>query len=230
MARRMAILQSNYIPWKGYFDLIGSVDEFVIYDEVQFTKNDWRNRNRIKTPAGPAWLSIPVGQRIDRRICDVTISDPGWQRKHWLSLEMNYRRSRYFEQISESIRPLYLDRTYARLSDVNLTFIRAICKLLSIETRITWSASYATAAGRSCRLAEICALAGCDTYVSGPSARAYLETAEFEQRGLKVEWFRYGPYPRYAQLWGDFVHEVSVLDALFNCGPETPRHIRSEPE
>ncbi|CAM5188627.1 putative protein [Castellaniella defragrans] len=132
--KKVAILQSNYIPWKGYFDLIAHVDEFILYDDVQFTKNDWRNRNRIKTPQGVQWLSIPVGQNINRRIRDVAI-DARWQPVHWKTLAQNYRRAPHFTEIAEILEPLYSESAYQSLSQVNRRFIEAICGYLSIGRR-----------------------------------------------------------------------------------------------
>src|ERR1044072_7184086 len=101
MTKKVAIVQSNYVPWKGFFDLIAAVDEFVLYDDAQFTKNDWRNRNKIKTPQGVKWLTVPVGQNINRRIRDVALTDHGWQAKHWRTLEANYRRAHCFDAVAE---------------------------------------------------------------------------------------------------------------------------------
>ena len=103
--KKVAILQSNYIPWKGYFDLIAAVDEFILYDDVQFTKNDWRNRNKIKTPQGAQWLSIPVGQNISRRIRDVELPDTKWQLRHWKTIQSNYGRALYFEEVAAILSP-----------------------------------------------------------------------------------------------------------------------------
>ena len=145
--KHVAILQSNYIPWKGYFDMIAAVDEFILYDDMQFTKNDWRNRNKIKTPKGTEWLSIPVGGAINRRIRDVDLKSPVWQKKHWRTLEMNYRRSHCFDEIAGWLAPLYLSEAYINLSQVNRIFIEAICNYLDITTKISNSWDYNLAEG-----------------------------------------------------------------------------------
>lgn len=224
--KKVAILQSNYIPWKGYFDIIASVDEFILYDEVQFTKNDWRNRNRIKTPAGLQWLSIPVGTDLQRRVRDVPLPEGGWRRRHWRSLECNYRRAAHFAETEPLVRPLYQAGAQATLSQLNRAFIEAICGYLGITTRITDSSLYRPAGSRSERLVDLCAQAGAGVYVSGPSARAYLDEAAFQARGMAVAWVDYSGYPPYPQLWGEFVHEVSILDLLFNCGRESSRFMK----
>ena len=224
--KRVAILQSNYIPWKGYFDLIAAVDEFILYDDAQFTKNDWRNRNRIKTPEGLQWLSIPVGPSISRRIRDVELPDARWQEKHWKTLEANYRRASHFAEVAGVFEPLYRSRSYSSLSVLNRAFIEAVCRYLGISTPIANSWDYALAGGRIDRLVAIAEQAGAHEYVTGPSARNYLDESAFAGRGIKVSWFDYTGYPEYPQLWGGFSHEVSILDLLFNCGRDAARYMR----
>ena len=231
--KRVAILQSNYIPWKGYFDLIAHVDEFIIYDDMQFTKNDWRNRNKIKTPQGLNWLTIPVGQNISRRICDVTIENEAWQAKHWKSLVANYGRAEFFEEIASWLRPLFTEVRYASLSEVNRCFIEAICGYLGIETKISSSRDYDLIEGKTERLVSLCQQSGAAEYVSGPAARDYLDERIFHDQRLSVSWFSYNGYPEYPQLWGGFEHGVSILDLLLNCGPNSNiwmKSVRKSPE
>lgn len=223
--KRVAILQSNYVPWKGYFDLIASVDEFVIYDEVQFTKNDWRNRNRIKGPNGVSWLSIPVGPDINRRILDVQLPPGNWAAKHWLTIQSNYGRARHFKPMAARLEPFFIRQLPQSLSEWNRLLIEEICDILGITTRITTSEAYTLEGDRSARLAAICAQAGADCYLSGPSAKSYLDQEAFSARGIRVEWFSYAGYPRYSQLWGEFEHAVSILDLLFNCGAEAANYM-----
>lgn len=223
--KKVAVLQSNYIPWKGYFDLIAAVDEFIIYDEMQFTKNDWRNRNQIKTPQAVQWLTVPVGQNIQRRICDVSLTDR-WQAKHWKSLESNYRRAAYFETISRWLQPLYLQARYDNLSQLNVTFIKAVCEYLGITTRISHSQDYRLIDGKTERLVDLCLQAGASEYISGPAARGYLQVELFNVHNISVQWFDYSGYPEYPQLWGPFTHGVSILDLLFNCGPQSKAYMR----
>ncbi|MGS1110738.1 WbqC family protein [Achromobacter anxifer] len=224
--KTVAILQSNYVPWKGYFDLIAAVDEFVIYDEVQFTKNDWRNRNQIKTPQGTQWLSIPVGADIQRRICEVELPAGPWPEKHWKTLAANYGRAPYFDDVARWLKPLYLERRYQRLSELNLAFIKAICGYLGIGTKISDSSDFEHTPGKTGRLVGLCRQAGAQRYISGPAAKAYLDESEFSAVGIRVEWFDYAGYPEYPQLWGEFEHAVSVLDLLFNCGAGSPQYMR----
>ncbi len=224
--KKVAILQSNYIPWKGYFDLIAAVDEFIIYDDVQFTKNDWRNRNQIKTPKGLEWLSVPVGQKISRAIREVEIPTHDWQAQHWQKLETNYRTAAHFEEVAQWLKPLYLDENHTNLSVMNRHFIEAICQRLGITTTLRWSWDYAFSEGKTERLVDLCKQAGATQYISGPSAKDYLNVGLFTEHGIGVEWFDYAGYPEYPQLWGPFTHPVSILDLLFNCGKTSAKYMR----
>ncbi len=224
--KTIAILQSNYIPWKGYFDMIAAVDEFIIYDDARFTKNDWRNRNQIKTPQGVKWLTVPVGQHISRRIRDVELPDGKWQVKHWKTIESNYCRAQHFEEISAIFGPLYLRRQHTRLSWLNRELIETVCAYLGIGTKIKNSWDYQLIEGKSERLVDLCVQAGANEYISGPAAKDYIEEEAFTDRGIKLRWFDYCGYPEYQQLWGTFIHEVSILDLLFNCGKNAPHYMR----
>lgn len=225
--KKVAILQSNYIPWKGYFDLIAAVDEFILYDEMQFTKNDWRNRNLIKTPQGVQWISVPVGQDIRRRICDVELT-PDWQYKHWKTLQSNYRRAPFFEEVAQWLEPLYLVDTHKVLSQMNRKFLEAICQYIGIETPITncWDYKLVDDAVRTARLVDLCQQAGATHYLSGPLAKNYIDLQLFDNARISLEWFDYSGFSEYPQLWGDFVHGVTVLDLLFNCGKNAHRYMR----
>lgn len=225
--KRVAILQSNYVPWKGYFDLIASVDEFVLYDDMQFTRRDWRNRNRIKTPTGLQWLTVPVmvKGRFEQPIRETRIDGSRWAVRHWKALECSYRRAPAFDAVADWLEPMYR-RTWTHLSLLNRALIEAVCARLNITTRLTNSWDYAPVEGRSERLASICEQAGAQIYVSGPSARDYLDEAAFRRRNIAVEWFDYGPYREYAQLWGAFEHQVSILDLLFNAGAKASGLVR----
>ena len=219
--KRVAIVQSNYIPWKGYFDLIRRVDEFVLLDEVQFTRRDWRNRNRIKTASGLHWLTIPVESkgRYRQKVSETRISDSSWADRHWRSILHAYAKAARFDDFGPAIRNLYREAAaIERLSDVNRLFLEHLCALLDVETAITRSTDYALTEGASERLVAICAQAGAEVYLSGPSARAYLDLDLFAEKGIRVEWMDYSSYPEYPQLHGPFEHAVSILDLLLNTG------------
>lgn len=226
--KKVAIVQSNYIPWKGYFDLIAAVDEFILFDEMQYTRRDWRNRNRIKTPEGIQWLTVPVvvKGKYDQKIRETEIDGSLWSAAHWKSLELNFRRSNHFDEIAEWLKPLYLYDEHTHLSFLNQKFIKAICDYLGILTRITSSSEYRLVEGKSERLADLCLQAGAQEYLAGPASKDYIEEKVFLDSGIKLSWFSYDGYPEYPQLWGEFAHEVSILDLLFNCGKESPRYMK----
>lgn len=223
--KRIAIIQSNYIPWKGYFDLIHSVDEFVLFDDVQYTRRDWRNRNRIKTPAGPQWLTIPVANkgRYFESINSMVVSDPDWAVTHWRSIAANYSRAPYFSMYADTLKDLYLGCTETLLSLVNRFFLQSLCDMLGIRTKLSCSSDYALLPGKTERLVSICAQAGADVYVSGPAASSYLEGSQFQAANIELRYMAYDGYPEYHQLFPPFEHRVSVIDLLLNEGPGAPR-------
>jgi len=223
----IAVVQSSYVPWKGYFDLLRSVDEFVLFDDVQFTRRDWRNRNKIKTPHGTQWLTIPVEVKgkYHQRIRDVLVSEPGWGRSHWKTLTHSYSRARHFDRYRETFEPIFADESERSLSRINHRFIRVICDILEIDTRVSWSSDYELVDGASERLVAICKQAGATEYLSGPSARAYLREELFRDAGIEVRYMDYAGYPCYEQLHPPFEHAVSVLDLIFNTGPDAPKYL-----
>lgn len=224
--KKVAILQSNYIPWKGYFDLIASVDEFIIYDDVQYTKNDWRNRNIIKTPRGEQWLTIPASRGSDQKIREVRVTNPSWAGRHWKTLQANYAKTQYFSQTRNWLQPLYENMASDYLSQINIIFIRKICAVLGIDTKIRDISEFTASGRRTDRLVNVCEETDAVCYVSGPAAKSYLDVDLFHAANIEVEWFNYSEYQQYKQLWGEFVHTVSIVDLLFNCGPEARRYMR----
>jgi hypothetical protein len=225
----VAIVQSNYIPWKGYFDLINSVDEFILYDTVQYTRRDWRNRNLIKTRDGLRWLTIPVQVkgRYLQTIQETKISDPGWSRRHLETIRHSYRRAPFLDQYESFLIGLYRDCSNVLLSEVNERFLRAICQVLGISTVISRASSYSRVPDRDEQLMTLLLESGARRYLSGPTARGYLDEARFEAAGLRIEWMDYSDYPEYSQLFPPFEHRVSVIDLLLNVGPAAPRFMKS---
>ena len=228
--KKVVILQSNYIPWRGYFDLIAVADEFVIYDDVQYTKRDWRNRNQIKTPTGLLWLNIPVFYRSrnegTQKINETEIQGNEWAKEHWLKIKHNYAKTPCFNEISSILEPLYLSAMPTNLSSLNRLFIESICEYLGITTKITNSWDYTSSTGKTERLVDICLQAGATEYISGPAAQAYIKQSIFDDVGIKLTWFDYSGYPQYQQLWGDFEPKVSIIDLLFNCGKESHKYMK----
>jgi len=229
----VAVLQSNYIPWRGYFDLIHDADVFVFYDDVQYTVNDWRNRNRVKTANGVVWLTIPVGNQNDRRICDVEIKDQSWLRKHWMTIQQSYRKAPHFARYEAFFRGIY-ERRWTSLSELNQTVIKSIASdLLGITTEFRDSREFTLQSAKSDRLLSLLQQLGADRYISGPAAKDYLDVAAYQRAGIRVEWKDYSTYPEYPQLHGDFVPNMSIVDTLLCCGEDAPHVIwgyRNTPE
>lgn len=224
---RVAILQSNYIPWKGYFDLIASVDQFVILDCVQFTRRDWRNRNKIKTPQGLLWLTVPVCSSglFEQTIKETKISGTAWADRHWNSLTMNYRKAPFFREIADVIEPIYR-KNHIYISELNRDLMTAILGYLEIKTIVRNSAEFELPDDRIDRLVEICKQIGASEYISGPAAKSYIDEGSFGQWGIKVRYMDYSGYMPYKQLWGEFIHEVSVVDLLFNHGKRSSQYMK----
>jgi WbqC-like protein len=227
--KRIAVVQSSYVPWKGFFDLIAAVDEFILYDDVQYTRRDWRNRNQIKTPQGLQWLTVPLnvkGQYL-AAIKDMIVADPSWAERHWKTIAHHCRRAPCFDEVAPWLEPLYLEAgALTRLSEVNYLFIEAICRALDIRTRLTWSMDYELAPGRTDRLVGLCRQAGATEYLSGPSARGYMEEDRFREAGIRVLYADYAGYREYRQLYPPFVHAVSVVDLLVNEGANAGRYLK----
>ena len=224
----MAIVQSNYIPWKGYFDMIAAVDEFILYDDMQYTRRDWRNRNQIKTPQGTKWITVPVitKGKYHQKICETEIQDNAWPITHWKALSLNYGRAPCFAEVASWLKPLYFEETYTHLSQLNRRLIEEICAYLGIQTAITSSSAYSLLDGKTERLADLCVQSGGTEYISGPAAKDYVDEKVFSDLGIKLTWFDCAGYPEYPQLWGEFTHGVTILDLLFNCGKDSSRYTR----
>ena len=221
------ISQSNYIPWKGYFDMIASVDVFVVYDEVQYTKNDWRNRNLIKTKNELQWLTIPVKQKsLSQTICETEVFNTNWKKKHIGSLQSNYGKALFFKEFKERIFKIY-ELSSTSLSEINLRFIKEICAILEIDTRIIDSRSLNLSGNKQQRLVQACRKLNANTYLSGPAAKSYIDEDFFTSNQIKLEWMDYSGYKTYNQLHPPFKHEVSILDLIFNEGANAKKFLKS---
>jgi len=208
--------------------MIAAVDEFILYDDMQYTKRDWRNRNQIKTPQGTQWISVPVNVKgkFHQKIRDAEIDGTGWAQEHWSTIMMNYRKSKHFDEIAEWLAPLYLETHHSHISHMNRLFIESICSYLKIGTKISNSWDYGLIEGKSERLADLCKKAGGTEYISGPSAKNYIDDDVFKHYEIKLQWFDYAGYREYPQLWGEFTHGVTILDLLFNCGSESRSYMK----
>ena len=228
MGKKVAILQSNYIPWKGNFDLINLVDEFILYDDVQFTKNDWRNRNIIKTQHGLKWLTIPVSKKsLSQAIKNTIHTDSSWTKKHWNSIVASYAKAPYFHEYKELFQQLYLLCSEQYLSRINFRFLKAICDILGIKTKLSWSMDYHLFDGKTERLVELCRQSGANTYLSGPAAKDYINHQLFQEAGIELRYVDYTGYPDYHQLFPPFEHAVSIIDLIFNEGPNATKYMKS---
>lgn len=232
MDKTVAIVQSSYLPWKGYFDLIRSADVFVLYDDVQYTKRDWRSRNMIKTAQGPLWLTVPVRVkgRYLQKIQEVEIADADWAERHWRSIELAYRRAAGFAAHGAFVQSL-LERCapMRRLSEVNRFLIEQIARALDIQTPIVESSTYGHVDGKNENLLHLCQCVGAKVYLSGPAAQSYMDETVFAQADVKVRYMDYTGYPEYPQLHPPFEHHVSIVDLLLNSGNNAPRYLDRSP-
>lgn len=229
MTKSVAIVQSNYIPWKGYFDIIGSVDEFILLDNVQFTRRDWRNRNRLKTPRGSVWLTIPVKSRgrYTQTIEETEVLDGGWAAEHWAKWRSCYGGAPFFGAYAPRIEALYTEAAnLSYLSAINELFIRDICAILGIATKFSAARDYPSEGIKTDRLVSFCRAADATRYLSGPTAASYIESEKFKAAGIELAYIDYGNYPEYKQLHGAFEHSVSVLDLIFCAGPDARRYMQ----
>ncbi len=227
-SKKLAISQSNYIPWKGYFDMINMVDEFVFYDDVQYTNQDWRNRNKIKTQNGPEWLTIPVGKDINRLINEVQIKDHSWQKKHWGKILHNYRMAPYFKEYKELFEEIYLNTIWTNLSELNQHIIKKISiDIFGITTKFTDSRSFNLSGKKEKRYIPLIKLLGATEYISGPSAKDYLTEEMLEKDAVKLIWLDYTNYSEYNQKFPPFKHDVSILDLIFNEGHNAKEYMMS---
>lgn len=205
------------------------VDEFVIYDDIQYTRRDWRNRNMIKTKDGVKWLTIPVEAKgkYFQKINETKISDLSWTENHWNTIKHSYSKAKYYEEYKDIFEELYLDCKEEYLSKVNYRFMKKICEILGIKTPMTWSSEFTLLEEKTERLVDICKKLGATDYYSGPAAKAYMNEELFERENITIHYFDYSGYPPYRQLHGDFTHAVSIIDLIFNEGIDAPKFMKS---
>lgn len=223
---RVGIIQSNYIPWRGYFDFIDEVDLFILHDDLQYTKGDWRNRNRIKTPRGSIWLTVPVHYReTHQRICDTEIDySRNWQKDHENQIRANYGGAPYLEDVFNLLLPAfsYRDRT---ISQLNRRLIESISRYLNIATPLRDAAEYSVTGQKTDRIIALCKCVGAATYLSGPNAKSYLDEPALRREGIALEYKNY-EYPPYPQQGAGFEGRVTILDLIANCGPASYGHLK----
>ncbi len=229
---RAVILQSNYIPWKGYFHLLSLADKFVVYDSVQYTTNDWRNRNRLIGPAGPIWLTVPIktAGRFGQRIYDATVLDAKWARKHWLTSEQCLRDRPYFSNFADAWHDQFLRcAEFVKLAEINVAWLKLLLSQMDVQTQLILDTSISiSATDPTDRIVEICDHLECDRYLTGPAGLTYLNIDTFSKRRIKLEVIDYSAYPEYPQSRTDFTHAVSILDFLSNVEIGQVRSLLSE--
>jgi hypothetical protein len=230
-ALNCVILQPSYIPWRGFFHQVQKADLFIFYDDVQYDKRGWRNRNRIKTAQGSQWLTIPVYargaqvQNIPINQVHVTWDEP-WNEKHWKTIRSAYHKAPFFNRYAPLFEEMYLKHPDL-LADFTIEFtIRLARELGNQHTRFMRSSELGITGKKTERLINLLKSVGASHYISGPSARDYIETNLFEEAGISLEYMEYD-YPEYAQLYPPFDPFVSVIDLLFMVGPEAPNLIYS---
>ena len=212
MSCAVGIVQSAYLPWKGYFDIIRKCDKFVFFDTVQFSKRSWVSRNRIKSPLGSRWISVPVSGSTSQSIREVTISKEGWVDSHLASIRQSYSTTPHHYSVEEMILSSE-EKCNGLISNFNISFISMVCDYLNIPTELINASEIPQSGVRSDLLISICRHLGATKYVSGPAAKSYIGD-EFDIAGIELEWMDYSNYPEYEQLHGDFEHQVSIVDLI----------------
>ena len=227
---KIAISQSNYLPWKGYFDLIQSVDEFVFFDEVQFTRRDWRNRNVIRNLNKKNWITVPVKNKGNYKeiISNIEVYNNNWKNSHLDLIKQCYSKSEHFEEIYHFFSGCYSNIDTDKLSEINKSIIIKICNFLNFNTPFVDSKNIDKTKNKisaSERLLEICISRKANIYVSGSAAKNYLDEKLFNKNGGEVNWFDYGNSKVYKQPFKDFYENLSIVDCLMNCGKDKDKFL-----
>ncbi|MDH5888515.1 WbqC family protein [Vibrio splendidus] len=223
---KVAILQSNYIPWKGVFDMISQVDKFIFFEDVDYTNRDWRTRNKIRTKGDSKWLTVPV-KKMPRgtKIFEISILNDGkWQRKHKSTIKQEYSKARYFKEYEWVLDEIY-DKEWDSLSDFNISITKLLCEVIGIKCDFLNSINIKSHGDKDDKLISICKEVGATCYLSGPAAKSYIDPGKFENENIELSYIDYSKYPEYEQLHSGFEHFVSVLDVIFNCGPKSKEYI-----
>lgn len=223
---KVVILQPSYLPWLGYFGMIDISDVFIFYDDAQFSKQSWQQRNKIKTSNKWTWLVVPVYQELNQRINEVKISNnTKWFKKHWKSILFNYNKAPFFNNYKEIFENIY-NTNWEYLMDLNITIIKKLSKLLGLnDAKFLLSSELNVRGNKTDRLINILTKIGADQYISGPAAKDYIELEKFNSAEIELFWFEYN-HPKYNQLYDDFISHLSIIDLLFNMGEDSIQIIR----
>lgn len=228
MKNKIIITQSNYIPWKGYFSSMKKATHLVLYDEMQYTKRDWRNRNKIITKNGLKWLTIPVNVKgkYHQKINEACISDPKWYKKHWNSIKHAYIRAPYFKKYEDVFESLYLSdcQNQSMLSNINKLFLKKIIEILKINIQVLDCTEFDISGDKTGKLINICNQLQAGTYYTGPAAKSYIDESKFSKNNIKLEYYDLSHFPEYKQMWDGFDHHVSIIDMIFNLGENANKH------
>ena len=220
---RIVVLQPGYLPWLGFFDQMARCDRFVVYDDVLYDKNGWRNRNRVKTNAGVQWVTVPVllGEHAQQPLIkDVRIDNRSrWGKKHLETIRQAYGRAPHVEPLFGRLSDV-LTAPWEYLVDLDLAVVGVLREALGLETPMVRSSELGIEGERVERLVALCRHFGADAYLSGNAAQSYLDEDAFDRAGMKVYWQDY-EHPVYPQFHGEFVPYLSVVDLLFQCGPDS---------
>ena len=213
--RTVAIHQPNYLPWIGYFQKIARSDVFVFLDDVEYSDRSWINRNRIKTPDGWTWLTVPV-RGSSGAIEDVQIAGDDWREEHRKSLQQNYGKASAFDEVRALFDETY-DRSWESLASLNVHLIRSIADRIGLECTFVRSSAIGVDATKTERIVRVCEELGADRYLSGTGARSYLERERFDRASITLEYQSF-EHPEYEQRFGEFIPELSIVDVLANVG------------
>lgn len=229
MELKVTVLQSNYLPWIGYFDLISRSDVCVFYDDVQYTKNDWRNRNQILSKRGLEWITVPVGQSIHRKICEVGIADTRWQEKHYAKIRENYKVKTRDSFSLELLNSIFQETRWTNLSSLNQETIKLIArKYLNIKTTFDSSICYTLEGKGEARLISLLKQMKATHYLSGPTGCNYLNPINFAAAGISLDFIQYPNYPRYDQICEPFQRKVSIIDLLLSIGERSSGYLNGQ--
>ena len=219
---KTVVLQSNYLPWRGYFSLIKEADMFCFYDEVQYTKNDWRNRNIIYTKNGESWITIPINKSaVKKKISEVIIGNDKWKNLHYKSIVQGYKKAPFFNQLEFLLDFVFIDNDWDKLSNLNQSCIKRISNYFELNTMFFNSKDYQLIEGKVPRLLNLLNQLKCKTYLSGPSGKNYLQdyTDTFKENNVDIEYIQY-PNKPYKQLSESFINYVSIVDLIANVKKE----------
>jgi len=226
---RVGVLQPGYLPWLGFFEQVYRCDIFVLFDDVQFNKNSWRNRNRIKTPNGPLWLTVPVSQRghTSQTLLETRISEKKrWARKHLNSLKIYYGKAPFFDRYIKDLSEIF-QQEWSFLVDLDIALINYLLQELGISTPVIRSSKMGIPGKKTDRLVSICKALEATVFYEGAAGRGYIEEKKFKESGIALEYQNY-QHPTYPQLYGEFIPYLSVIDLMFNCGKESLKIILGE--